>query len=81
MHSFGSALSCIVSMVSGSCVSTLACTTGVTTTDLSEILKVEIPEKIKVFQVWVPEKFCVPDEGFQMHGGGKCVLVRNNRFM
>jgi hypothetical protein len=51
------------------------------TTNLSNILKIEIPVKMNVFQIWVPEKFCVPDEGFQMHGGGEIVLVRNNRFM
>jgi hypothetical protein len=44
------------------------------TTDLSEILKVELSEKIKVFKVWVQEGFRVPDGGFQIRGDGEYVI-------
>jgi hypothetical protein len=50
------------------------------TTDLSEILKIVLPERMTVFQIGVPKGFHIPERGFQVRGGGEYVLVRKDRW-
>jgi hypothetical protein len=49
------------------------------TTNLSDLLKIILPQDMRDLIIAVPVDFPVPDNGFEMDGGGGYTLIRKSR--
>jgi hypothetical protein len=49
------------------------------TTNLSELLKIVLPQDMRDLIIAVPVDFPVPDNGFEMNGGGGYTLIRKSQ--